>query len=75
MIQKVYQILRCYMINMFDWGIIGENEKNGGKIPYFKAGVIFDTRSTEANPMKGIWTEILFFMAPEISGKQRLFIY
>lgn len=53
-----------------NWGIIGENEKNGGKTPYLKAGVIYDTRSTEANPMKGIWTEVLFFMAPEILGNK-----
>jgi outer membrane protein assembly factor BamA len=50
------------------WGIIGENEKNGGKIPCIKAGIIFDTRTSEANPMKGIWTEVLLFMAPEILG-------
>jgi hypothetical protein len=49
-------------------GIIGENEKNGGKIPCIKAGLIYDSRDNDANPMKGIWSELLLFMAPEILG-------
>jgi hypothetical protein len=56
--------------NYVNWGIIGENEKNGGKIPYLKAGLIYDTRTTEANPMKGIWSEALLFMVPEIFGNR-----
>lgn len=50
------------------WGIIGEQEQSGGQIPYFKAGLLFDSRDSEANPMKGIWSEMLFFIAPEILG-------
>lgn len=51
-----------------DWGIIKEYEKDGGKTPYLKAGVVFDTRDNEPNPMKGIWSEILLFYAPKILG-------
>ncbi len=54
--------------NYVNWGIIKEDEKNGGKTPYLKAGVVFDTRDNEPNPMKGIWSEILFFYAPKILG-------
>jgi len=51
-----------------DWGIIKEDEKDGGKTPYFKTGVVFDTRDNEPNPMKGIWSEILLFYTPKILG-------
>jgi len=51
-----------------DWGLINENEKNGGKIPYFKAGLVYDSRDNESNPGKGIWSEVLLFIAPKIAG-------
>lgn len=51
-----------------DWGIIGEKEKNGGFNSYLKAGIIFDTRDIEANPMKGLWSEILINAAPGFLG-------
>jgi outer membrane protein assembly factor BamA len=51
-----------------NWGIIGENEKNGGNVPSLKFGFIYDTRDHEANPMKGIWTEALLFYSPPILG-------
>lgn len=53
------------------WGIIGEKEMNGGQIPYLKAGLLFDSRDGEANPMKGIWSEVLFFIVPEILGNKK----
>jgi hemolysin activation/secretion protein len=34
-----------------------------------KAGVVFDTRDNEPNPMKGVWTEAFFFGAPVIGTK------
>ena len=51
-----------------NWGIIGQNEKDGGKVPSLKFGLIYDTRDHEANPMKGIWTEALLFYSPPILG-------
>ncbi|MCD4736588.1 MAG: outer membrane protein assembly factor [Bacteroidales bacterium] len=45
-------------------GIIEENEKDGGDIPFIKAGIIFDSRDNEPNPNKGIWTEFLLFGTP-----------
>ncbi len=40
-----------------DWGIIKENEKTGGFFTLLKAGLVYDTRDNEPNPMKGIWSE------------------
>lgn len=52
------------------WGIIDQKEKDGGKVPVLKAGLVFDTRDHEANPMKGIWSEALLFYSPEILGNK-----
>ncbi|HAM98407.1 MAG TPA: hypothetical protein DCQ26_07325 [Marinilabiliales bacterium] len=40
-----------------DWKIIKENEKTGGFFTSVKAGLVYDTRDNEPNPMKGIWSE------------------
>jgi hypothetical protein len=53
-----------------NWGIINENEKNGGVIPSLKAGIIYDTRDIEANPNKGIWSEAILFYVPKILGNK-----
>jgi len=52
------------------WNIISEKEKNGGFIPLLKAGVVFDTRDNEPNPMKGMWTEAFIFGAPGLNGEK-----
>jgi len=46
------------------WGIIPEDEKNGGNVNFIKAGLVFDTRDNEPNPMKGLWDEALLVYAP-----------
>ncbi len=46
------------------YGFISNNEKNGGWVNYFKAGISFDSRDNEANPMKGLWTEAVVMAAP-----------
>ncbi len=51
--------------NYVDWGIISESEKDGGNANFLKAGIIYDTRDNEANPMKGMWSEALIVYAPE----------
>jgi len=53
-----------------DWGILKENEKNGGLIPSLKAGIVYDTRDIEANPNKGIWSEAILFYVPKILGNK-----
>ena len=50
--------------NYVSWGIISEAEKDGGNANFLKAGVIYDTRDNEANPMKGMWSEALITYAP-----------
>jgi outer membrane protein assembly factor BamA len=50
------------------WGLIPEDQANGGHTTLLKAGLIYDTRDLEANPMKGIWTELQFLMAPSFMG-------
>jgi hypothetical protein len=53
------------LYNMYlDWGIIPSNEATGGTHTLLKAGVIFDTRDNEPNPMKGIWTDAILVFAP-----------
>lgn len=47
-----------------DWGILSDEEKNGGFVPLLKAGIVFDTRDNEPNPMRGMWTEAFLFGAP-----------
>lgn len=54
------------------WGIIDENEKNGGWHPYIHAGLAFDTRDKEQNPTKGIFTDI-FLTYSAAFGKQKDF--
>ena len=38
-----------------DWGIISEDEADGGITSALKAGLMYDSRNVENNPTKGIW--------------------
>lgn len=49
-------------------GLISANEADGGWVNTLKAGVVYDTRDNRPNPMKGIWTELGFELAPEFMG-------
>jgi outer membrane protein assembly factor BamA len=51
-----------------DWGIIDQDQKDGGNVSYFKAGLVYDTRDNEANPNQGLWSEALVLTAPEFLG-------
>jgi len=55
-----------------DWGIIPAREATGGIHTYLKAGVIFDTRDNEPNPMKGIWTDAVLIIAPGFLGDKNM---
>lgn len=57
-----------------DWGIISPEEKDGGFVPLLKAGIVFDTRDNEPNPMKGMWTEAFIFGAPTFLGAESSFV-
>ena len=49
-------------------GIISANEADGGWVNTLKAGVVWDSRDNRPNPMKGIWTELGFELAPGFLG-------
>lgn len=51
-----------------DWGLIKEDEADGGNTTLLKAGAVYDTRDIEANPMKGIWSDVQFLAAPGFLG-------
>jgi hypothetical protein len=55
------------------WGIISGDEVDGGFVPTFKGGVVFDTRDNQPNPMKGVWTEAVIEASPKIMGAESSF--
>jgi outer membrane protein assembly factor BamA len=54
--------------NYVKWGLITADQADGGHTTLLKAGLVYDTRDIEANPMKGIWTELQLLMAPSFLG-------
>ncbi|MFC2089294.1 BamA/TamA family outer membrane protein [Bacteroidota bacterium] len=46
------------------WGVIKDDQKNGGGHTMLKGGLVFDTRDNEPNPFSGIWTELQFHYLP-----------
>jgi hypothetical protein len=50
--------------NYIDWGIIKDDQKEGGAHTLLKGGLVFDTRDNEPNPYKGVWTEMQLHYAP-----------
>ncbi len=57
-----------------EWGIIGEEEKDGGMDNSLKLGLVYDTRDHLTNPMKGIWTELIARVAPKFIGNYDSFM-
>ncbi|WP_319503529.1 BamA/TamA family outer membrane protein [uncultured Draconibacterium sp.] len=56
-----------------EWGIISDEDANGGFVPTLKAGIVYDTRDNEPNPMKGMWTEAVLLGSPEFLGGEQTF--
>lgn len=50
------------------WGLIPEEEANGGVHNFLKTGLVYDTRDNEANPNRGIWAEAVIMTAPRFLG-------
>lgn len=46
------------------WGLIRPDQADGGHTGVFKIGAKYDTRDNEANPMKGLWTDIQLLFSP-----------
>ena len=57
-----------------EWGIISEEDANGGFVPTLKAGMVYDTRDNKPNPMKGMWTEAVLVGSPEFLGGEHSFV-
>jgi outer membrane protein assembly factor BamA len=53
-----------------EWGIIPNEEADGGNVQYVKLGTVYDTRDNEPNPMKGVWTELVIRLAPAFLGNE-----
>ena len=53
-----------------EWGVIKEDEAEGGWVNYLKAGLVYDTRDLEAFPNKGIWSEAVIRYAPGFLGQE-----
>lgn len=51
-----------------EWGLIPEDEAYGGNLTLLKAGIVYDSRDNQPNPMKGIWTELALEGSPEFLG-------
>jgi hypothetical protein len=48
------------------WGLFPANELKGGTFTALKAGLVYDSRDFEPNPMHGIWTDIILSVAPKV---------
>jgi hypothetical protein len=56
-----------------EWGIIPEEETDGGFVPGLKAGLVYDSRDNRPNPMRGIWSEAVIEGAPGFLGAESSF--
>ncbi|MBO5419158.1 MAG: BamA/TamA family outer membrane protein [Bacteroidales bacterium] len=50
------------------WGIIPEDQANGGLTSSLRLGLMYDSRNIENNPTKGIWAEAHVIAAPKWLG-------
>ncbi|MCL2413713.1 MAG: outer membrane protein assembly factor [Bacteroidales bacterium] len=51
-----------------NWGIIPENEREGGFTSGPRLGLMYDSRDFEAAPSRGIWAEANILLAPRFLG-------
>jgi outer membrane protein assembly factor BamA len=51
-----------------EWGLIPENEKEGGSFAVFKLGLVYDSRDNEPLPTRGIFTEAVLATAPKFTS-------
>jgi hypothetical protein len=52
------------------WGLINQQDANGGFVPELKSGIVYDTRDNKPNPMKGMWTEAVIAIVPKFLGAE-----
>ncbi len=51
------------------WGSLPTEYYDGGSSTFLKAGIVYDTRDNEPNPMHGIWTGLTLFIDPGFIGE------
>ena len=56
-----------------EWGIISDEDADGGFVPTVKAGIVYDTRDNKPNPMKGMWTEAVLLGSSDFLGGEHSF--
>lgn len=56
-----------------EWGIIDDEEADGGLVTTIKAGLSYDTRDNRPNPMKGLWTEAGIETSQKFLGSEATF--
>ncbi len=59
--------------NYIDWGLIPNDQINGGIANIVKLGMVYDSRDKETNPAKGIWTEALIISSNKFLGSSNSF--
>ena len=57
--------------NYIEWGIIREDEKNGGIVNLLALGFVYDTRNDLCYCTDGIWAEAVLLYSPGLIGKNR----
>lgn len=50
------------------WGLIPQDEANGGISSVIRLGLVYDTRDKEGAPTRGIWAEAHTMLAPSFLG-------
>ncbi|MBU1010092.1 MAG: hypothetical protein KKD74_08155 [Bacteroidetes bacterium] len=50
--------------NYVNWGLIEAGEAKGGSFLGIKAGLVYDSRDFQPNPMRGTWTDAILYVAP-----------
>lgn len=55
-------------------GLITPEEAGGGSHIELKAGVVFDNREHEADPTRGIWTEVYAYGSPDIFQRRNHYL-
>lgn len=56
-----------------NWGLISEDEANGGFVSAIRAGLSYDSRDKEGAPSRGIWAEGHVTLAPKWLGTKNPF--
>ncbi len=56
------------------WGVIGDEEAEGGNVAMIRLGMIYDTRTNEVWPDNGVWDEVIFIGASEMGTDAKRYL-